>query len=268
MAANSRTINVWFDDVGTLAVGDKVTVSGVRRGKVKGLELTERGVEVELLVHQDVILRTDARIEIKNLGLMGERFVAIHPGYDQAVLDSTTIVAGEYDSGLPEVMGLMGEMIVELRSLVGSFRQTIGSDSTLEQFNRTVHNLESASAGMAGYMDRNQGKLDQTATNFLNASKKLNSILQKNSDRVDSTLQRVDRVSVLLEQFVIRLDSLSQTAREFAETVTNSDGTLQALLEDRRLYDDLRKTADNIDDLIADVRANPRKYINLTVELF
>jgi len=40
------------------------------------------------------------------------------------------------------------------------------------------------------------------------------------------------------------------------------------LLEDRRLYDDLRHTADNIDDLIQDIRDNPRKYINLKVELF
>ena len=43
---------------------------------------------------------------------------------------------------------------------------------------------------------------------------------------------------------------------------------MQLLMEDRRLYDDLRRTADNVDDLINDIRANPRKYINLKVELF
>jgi hypothetical protein len=39
-------------------------------------------------------------------------------------------------------------------------------------------------------------------------------------------------------------------------------------MEDRRLYDDLRKAADNLDDLVSDIRANPRKYINLKFELF
>ncbi|RKX24831.1 MAG: MCE family protein, partial [Candidatus Zixiibacteriota bacterium] len=33
-------------------------------------------------------------------------------------------------------------------------------------------------------------------------------------------------------------------------------------------YDDLRRTADNLDDLITDVRANPGRYVNLKLELF
>ena len=85
---------------------------------------------------------------------------------------------------------------------------------------------------------------------------------------MDSTIRRFDRSSVRLEEFVNRLDSLSITAGEFADRLNNPDGTLSLLLEDGRLYDDLRRTADNIDDLIKDIRANPRKYINLTVELF
>jgi hypothetical protein len=40
------------------------------------------------------------------------------------------------------------------------------------------------------------------------------------------------------------------------------------MVDDRRLYDDLRKTADNLDDLIRDIRENPKKYIQLKVELF
>ncbi|MGH8015038.1 MAG: MlaD family protein, partial [Candidatus Zixiibacteriota bacterium] len=31
---NAKVIKVHFDDVGTLAVGDKVTISGVHKGKV------------------------------------------------------------------------------------------------------------------------------------------------------------------------------------------------------------------------------------------
>ena len=40
------------------------------------------------------------------------------------------------------------------------------------------------------------------------------------------------------------------------------------LFEDRRLYDDLRKTADNIDDLITDIRENPQKYLSVKVKIF
>jgi hypothetical protein len=39
-------------------------------------------------------------------------------------------------------------------------------------------------------------------------------------------------------------------------------------MEDRRLYDDVRRTAMNIDSLVDDIRQDPKKYINFTLELF
>ncbi len=268
LSASADTIRVLFGDVGTLAVGDKVTVSGVRKGKVNDMRLTENGVEVEILLSRDVILRRDAQFVIKNLGLMGERFIAISPGEDTVAFDYSRPVTGLYDTGLPEVMGLMGEMISELRNLVVSFKRTVGSDSSLQSFNNTVSNLECVSASLASYVTRNEARMDQTVENFLGASRELNRLLSDNAGRVDSSISRFDRISHKIEMIVVQLDTLSLSAREFADNINNPDGTLQLLLEDRRLYDDLRKTADNIDSLISDIRANPRKYINLTVEIF
>ncbi|MCK4461046.1 MAG: MCE family protein [candidate division Zixibacteria bacterium] len=265
---NAQRVMVLFDDVGTLAVGDRVTVSGVPKGKVNNLYLTDRGVEVELLLFQDVVLKRDAQFTIKNLGVMGERFIAIAPGKDSLTLDTSQPIRGLYDTGLPEVMGLMGEMITELRNLVVSFKQTVGSDASLNKFSSTVDNLQQVSASLTDYVARNEARLDQTAENFLEASRELNQLLKTNRGRIDSTVYRVDRVSAGLERIVGRLDTLSVSAREFADNLNNPDGTLQLLLEDRRLYDDLRRTADNIDDLVSDIRANPRKYINFTLEIF
>ena len=268
LESRAQTVLVKFDDVGTLAIGDKVTIFGVRKGKVSDLHLADDGVVVEMLIARDVILTRDAQFVIKNLGVMGERFIAVKNGTDTVLLDVGDVIEGQYDTGLPEVMGLMGDMIVELRSLVHSFKKTIGSDSSLKKFDNTVKNLESVSSSLAEYMNRNQSRLDTTVTNFLEASRSMNHMLADNAERVDSVAVRFDRISINLEDFVQQLDTLSASARQFADNLNNSDGTLQLLIEDRRLYDDLRQTADNVDDLISDIRENPRKYINLKVELF
>jgi len=265
---NAQVVRIRFDDVGTLAVGDRVTVSGVHKGKVNEMDLVDGGVLVELLIYRDVVLKQDATFTIKNLGVMGDRFVAVFPGRDSVLFDNNQVVDGLYDTGIPEVMGMVGEMITELRNLVLSFKRTVASDSSLGKFDRIIGNFERVSLSLAGYLEENEKKLDQTADNFLAASRQLNQMFTKNADRVDSTLTRFDRVSTQLEVFVHQLDTLSASARRFAEALENEDGTVRLLLEDRRLYDDLRRTADNIDDLINDIRANPRKYINLKVELF
>lgn len=265
---DANVVRVYFDDVGMLAVGDKVTVSGVHKGKVSKMLLEPGGVEVELVLQSDVQLKRDAQIIIKNFGMMGERFISITPGKDSLELDLTQTVLGQYDTGLPEVMGLMGEMVVELRDLVGTFKKTAVSDSSLSKFSRTIANLESVSSSLSSYIKRNEVKLDETADNFLKASKQLNRTLTDNAQRVDSVTNRVDRVFIELEKFVRQLDTLSTAAREFANSMNNPDGSLKLLMDDRRLYDNLRKTADNIDDLILDIKANPKKYLTVSISVF
>ena len=88
------------------------------------------------------------------------------------------------------------------------------------------------------------------------------------SKHASDSFQRIDRATENLDLFVARLDTLSANVRDFTESLNNPDGTMNLLMNDRRLYDDLRQTADNLDDLINDIREIPRKYINLKLELF
>ena len=93
-------------------------------------------------------------------------------------------------------------------------------------------------------------------------------MMATNTGTVDSVVRRMDRVSGGLEIFVNRLDTLSKSVKSFADQLENNDGTLQMLVKDRALYDDLRKTANSLDELVVDIKANPRKYINLKVGIF
>jgi len=265
---NSQMVRVRFNDVGTLSVGDRVTVSGVLKGKVQDFRLTESGVLVELQIYRDVILKQDATFTIKNMGVMGERFVAINPGRDSLPYDLSVTADGLYDYGIPEVMGSMGDMIDELHNLVTQLKQTVASDESMDRFDRTASNLESISKSLVGYLDRNEGKFDESVTNFLKASRRINDMIGRNESSIDSTVGRLDVLTQKLVAFADRLDTVATSARTFADQLNNGDGTLQLLVEDRRLYDDLRKTADNLDDLVVDIRENPGKYINLKVELF
>lgn len=261
-------LRVIFDEVGSLAKGDPLMVSGIRMGKVTDLRLVEDGVEVGLTLSNEVVLKKDATITVKNIGLMGERFIAVNPGKSDELLDLSVAVPGNYDTGIPEVMGMMGEMITELRSLVHALKISVASDENLEKLTTTIGNFEDLSKSLSEYFDRNRKSLDKAAENFLDASADLKSLVSRNSEKVDSTLMRVDDFSQKVEVVVKDLEQFARTAREFADNLNEGEGTLQMLVDDRRLYDDLRKTADNLDDLIQDIRENPRKYLQLKVELF
>ncbi|MDX9858814.1 MAG: MlaD family protein [candidate division Zixibacteria bacterium] len=268
LESNAYVVRVHFEDVGTLSVGDKVAVSGVHKGKVNAMALSDTGVVVELLIYQDVVLRSDATFRIRNMGVMGERYIAIDPGAAPDFLETSGILPGDYDVGIPEVMGMIGEVVSELKLTLQDLRTAMGPESTIDRLNKTLGNLESVTATMASFLADNRSRMDTTALNMLEASRDVRRIVSGNVQIIDSTLTRFNRASVGFEAFVNTLDSLSNATRRLARAFNEGDGTLQALLEDRRLYDDLRRTADDLDDLILDIRQNPDKYINLKFELF
>lgn len=263
-----QPVPVVFEEVGSLAKGDPVMVSGIRMGKVKNMALHEEGVLITLTISKEVGLRKDASFTVKNIGLMGERFVAVRPGASEEPLDLSVPAQGLYDTGIPEVMGMMGEMTTELRNLVFAIKGSIASDENLDKLSNAIGNFEKLSESLTEYLERNRNNFDKTAENFLAASKGLKKLVSGSSEKVDSTLARVEDVSRRMDGVVTDLEQMSKAAREFADNLNKGDGTIQMLVDDRRLYDDLRKTASNLDALINDIRENPRKYIDLKVELF
>ena len=125
LGQDTYKLRIIFEEVGSLANGDPVMVAGIRKGKVTDLGLVEGGVEVVIILGNDVILKKDAIITVKNIGLMGERFVAVKQGQSDELMDILQPFPGSYDTGIPEVMGMMGEMISELRNLVFALKNSV-----------------------------------------------------------------------------------------------------------------------------------------------
>jgi phospholipid/cholesterol/gamma-HCH transport system substrate-binding protein len=65
-----------------------------------------------------------------------------------------------------------------------------------------------------------------------------------------------------------RFDTLSGQLRTLADEVQSGQGTLGALVKDPTLYEDLKRAASDIDALVADIRANPDKYVKVSFSIF
>lgn len=262
------SVSVMFPEVGTLATGDPVTVSGVRMGKVQDVALEMGEVRVDMDIDNTVMLKEDATFMIKNFGMMGERFVAIKTGKSDTPLDLSAPAHGEFDPGIPEVMGLMGDVIVNMQDMVNALEQSILSPQTLDKFSETVANLHTLTTRLEKSTRTYLPKMDTAVENIAEMTKSMKTSIDSSRPHIETAAQNFDSASVRLIALLNSLDSTSASLKSFAYDLDNADGTLRMLMEDRRLYDDLRTTAKRLDSLIIDVRENPRKYINLKVEIF
>jgi len=261
-------VAVQFPEVGALAPGDPVAISGVNKGKVQEMTLSSGGVLVRLDIASDVELKNDASFIVKNIGLMGERFVAVKTGTAAAKLDLSRPALGSFDAGIPEVMGMMGEVIVRMNDLVGLLQRTVISPQTLDRFSETISSLQNITSRLNDATGKNLPKVDSAVNDFAVLARNLRVGLNRNQAYIDTGAVNFDAASRRLLAMLTDMEEASGRLRSFAQDLEQSEGSLQMLIQDRRLYDDLRRTAKNLDSLVNDVRDNPKKYINFSVELF
>jgi phospholipid/cholesterol/gamma-HCH transport system substrate-binding protein len=112
MEGNGRgglALSAEFSEIGGLKERAPVVVSGVRIGRVTSIELTP---DLRAVVHLDVDARyqlpTDTSAAIRTEGLLGQQFVALEPGAEDALLKSGDQIA-------------FTESAISIERLVGDF---------------------------------------------------------------------------------------------------------------------------------------------------
>lgn len=261
-------VDVWFPNVGSLELGDPVSVSGVRRGKVEAVTLDRGGVKVGISLGSDVKLHSDAVFTIKNVGLMGERFIDVATGSAPGPWPADSIPRGIYDTGIPEVMALIGDVTGSIRELVVAIRSTIGSDSTLSRLVHVSENLEHLSKQVTSLVEENRSGLKETMGNLKTASQELRQTVEDNRETVGRTVHRFDSAATKLNIFADELDTLSHSVRMVVDSISSGNGSLTRLIKDDQLVRRWEAAAKEIDALVADIRANPQKYLSVQLKLF
>lgn len=257
--------SVIFPNVGALEVGDPVSVSGVPKGKVEKIDLYQGDVLVRFNLTTDVVLKRDAKFTVMNVGLMGERFVAVETGHSDTLLDLSRPVRGYYDTGIPEVMGRMGEMIALVKKLAESLQSVVGTESSRESMIRTINNLREITHRTNRLLDRNEGRFDQTMKDLSYTSSELKKMVADNKDELENAVDNFSSASENLNNITTTLDSLSTSLKNLTFKLESGEGTIGQLLNDTTLYQEIKKTTQSVDSLISDIKKHPKRYLKFSV---
>lgn len=251
-----------FDEVGNLSEGDPVAVRGVKRGVVTSIQLKDRLVRVEFTVDKSVILHPDARLRVANIGFMGEKFLALDPGSASGRYDPAKPIPGRFQSGVPEVIAGAGELLTEATELSSRLNRMLDAldPSTIE---RTSKNIERMTARLSQTVDQNQGDLRQAVQDFKVASRQMRDLAETNARPISESIKDFDTASKQLSALSEKLSATAGTLQRVVDRMDRGEGTLGKALADSTLYDDLRETLRNTNDLVRDIKAHPGRYIRL-----
>lgn len=118
-----------FDRVDGLTEGADVRMSGIKIGTVTKQTLDPRTylAVVEMSVRPDVKLPTDSSARIASDGLLGDMYLSITPGAEEAMIASGGEI--QYTQGSVDIVSLVGRMIFSNTGKNESGEEGSGADS-------------------------------------------------------------------------------------------------------------------------------------------
>jgi phospholipid/cholesterol/gamma-HCH transport system substrate-binding protein len=235
--------------------GDRVQLQGVEVGSVKSVALqgAERVIAV-LRLNDKLPLPADTRARISG-DVFGAHAVELVPGTAMVKLGKGDTIGGMTEPALTEMAGELGTRATGLLTR---------ADSLLSA--QTVRDLRAT----ASVLPSSALELRAAFTELRMASAALRRTTEEvEGARTGAALHAaVTRVEESARALTATANAMERSANSLASVIGKIDqgqGTLGRLINDSTLYLEFFGAAREIRTLAADVRARPRRYINLEI---
>lgn len=271
-----------------LREGGSVTVAGQLAGTVKRITLlppqgdTTRNLQVvmELDARLRAQVREDSRVKLKSLGLLGDKVLDITPGTPRfaalAPGDTVRSVPSlDYEAVMEQAAGAVNDLVQLTRDLRGITAAITRGEGTMGQLltNRSLYDQLTTSLTemnrLLARLQRPTGTLgrmldDPTLYDHLtSATAQLDTVLRA-MRAPNGTFGRL----LTDDTLYTRLVHATTAADSLFSALTSGNGFAARLLTDQQLYDQLNKSITDLNAILADLRAHPRKYTRGLVTVF
>jgi phospholipid/cholesterol/gamma-HCH transport system substrate-binding protein len=253
-----QNYSVYFEEVGGLSPGDPVAVAGLELGKVEAIVLENGRVRADLLIEQGVVLRDDLKVEIRSIGLMGEKFVYILPGTDGGILDPGIVVDGQYKAGLPEVVAGMGDIMDEMKQAAESLNKIVAAEGTGVDIAQSIAQLNELGAELLEVLRENRADVRTSTRAMRRLSTNLDTLVDDRKDEIAGGIETFASAAARLDSITVRLTAM-------VDQVESGDGTLGKLVREDDLHREIEEAARNLNLLIKDIKEHPERYIHIEI---
>lgn len=267
-----------YDNVEGLAQSAPVSINGLKVGQVdKIIPITAKDGKisfvVKLTVDDNFEFSKNTTVEIFEPGLMSGKEMKLNLMYGGESAKDGDTLTGAYKLG----------MLNSLSSQVGPVKDQLQTvlhrvDSLMMNANMVMNaqNREEIKALLQN-LNKTVGALQTTAgsVNQLvgHNDPKLQKVLDDASVTMQSGKTTLDKYGNLAESIdtqklnatIANLDATVGQLNKVIAGIDRGDGSLGKIMKDEQLYNNLNAASSNLNKLLEDFKANPKRYVNFSV---
>ncbi|HYH82209.1 MAG TPA: MlaD family protein [Longimicrobium sp.] len=254
-------VSTVLQDAGGIRLRDPVQQNGVNIGRVTDLSLNADGAVVMKMELEDKYrFPVDSRVQLAAKGLLGEIVAEIRPGRAAEKADDGDVLAsGSGQNGLAGQAQMLGGKADTLLTSANQMLspQTVGAvQASAQELQLMLASLQAMAAEQRAQLNTLTGSLNRSARGFESTATR---------PELARAIARTDSISIRLDAATRSLNQATGSMAVVMGRLERGEGTMGKLMTDDSLYTNLNSAVNNLSQLTNDIRANPKKYLSVSV---
>jgi len=267
-----------YDNVEGLTQSSPVSINGLKVGQVdKIIPQTSKDGKihfiVKITVDDNFEFSKNSNLEIFEPGLMSGKEMRVNLAYGGATAKDGDTLQGAFKLGMMNslssqvgpVKDQLQTVLHRVDSLMVNANQVMNAQNR-EEIKILLHNLNKT----VGALETTAGSVNRLVGNN---DPKLQKVLDEASLTMKSGKVTLDKYGNLAESIdtqklnatIANLDNTVGQLNKVVSGIDRGEGSLGKIMKDDQLYNNLNAASTNLNSLIEDLKANPKKYVNFSV---
>lgn len=275
--SNETVLYARYTHVDGLGVSKPVLINGFQIGRVDRLALQPNGTIVATLKikgEYEIPKNTIARLE--STDLLGGKAIIMDLGDATVYAKDGDTLNANVEKGLMEavqpvqkkaelIIAKMDSILTSVNSILNpSFQKNV--DKSFTSIASTLGSLEATSKKVDALVGSESSKLSSILSNV----EAITVNFKNNGAKIDAILSNLNEVTdkAAALNFKQTIDNANQAIADLQGMVADlkgGKGSLGKLLNDEEMYKNLTSASKNLDNLMIDLKANPKRYVHFSV---
>lgn len=281
---DSRHLYAIYNQVDGLGTSNPVLINGFKIGQVEKIEFlpdySGRLIVKFSVTQKNFAIPQDTRAKIVSSDILGSKSINLQLGESTINIEDNDTLQSDIEASLSESVN---QQIAPLKAKAEDLIQSV--DSAI-QIVRTIFNqkartdLDSSFSSIRNSFEIFEKTMSRVDAIVIEEREHIKDIFthiesitrnfEQNNERLSSTLENVEAITDSLagsnlKQTVANASLAMQEVAELMEKVNRGEGTLGGLINNDTLYTNLETAANDLDQLLLDMRLNPERYVHFSI---
>lgn len=263
-----KTYIVYFSHEisGGIAQGTDVQFAGKNVGVVTDVDVNEdHHVEVTITIDESIAIRTDAKVTIRSVGLLGgEKYMQISPGTPQApLLDTANVIPGEETVAIQALLEVISQVAMNTQRITTSVDHLLASGDqpgelmiTLHMAQTLINDVNTTISSVNRVLNKNEQDIHTIVNQAAHLTNQINGLLAANRGKIDTTIATVQAGVEQIPQLLSDVRTVLANVQDISEKIKRGEGTAGQMIMDETLHLRIQQLLDSTEDLVQHVKTN------------